>query len=146
MVFLYRGELEIPNAFCWAIDALCRLWVLADRREVPLLMNKCIDAIKEKVLEDWWGPVPMVKYVYANTAPGSALRRFILLLAARAGSTALHQFDAKVSRHYDEDSLRDLCNLIWGMKEGRVWSRYDLKELETCPEYHCHGPGEADDC
>ncbi|GIZ44943.1 hypothetical protein CKM354_000812700 [Cercospora kikuchii] len=147
MVFLYRGELRYPSVFFSALPTLVPLWVLADRRVVPLLMNKCIDAIKREVLQVWLSPYWLLPYVYANTAPNSALRRFILLLSVRAGITAqASSCDTMLSRYYDEESTRDLCNLLWVMKGDRAWCQDDLRKLETCPDYHSHGPDEADKC
>ncbi|PPJ55834.1 hypothetical protein CBER1_07453 [Cercospora berteroae] len=145
MVFLYRGEVDEDGAN--PLKVLCRLWVLADRREVPLLMNKCIDNIRKEVTAVWCSPAEVLPYVYANTAPGSALRRFVLLLSARAGQFAkVSPLHPSIAGYFDEESRRDLLQLIWEFDDERVWRESDVYDLDPCPEYHSHGPGEEDKC
>ncbi|WPB05358.1 uncharacterized protein RHO25_010010 [Cercospora beticola] len=150
VLFLYTGKIDLtdpplaiadsPNP---SVDVLCRLWVLGDRRQVPLLMNKCIDAIHSEVVHTWCPPVHMLPYAYANTAPGSALRRFVLLLTARAGELA---FDPSIAHFFDEESLRDILRLIWNIEDIRIWRPLEVFILKTCAEYHSHGAGERENC
>lgn len=89
----------------------------------------------------------MLPYVYANTAPGSALRRFILCLSARVGDAAkISPFGPSISQYLDEESSRDLLELVWNIKGNRTWNGDQLNGYELCSEYHTHGPGEERGC
>lgn len=61
---------------------LINLWVLADRRHVPLLANMCLDGLRDRIVDTWKVPLNKVGYVYENTAKGSCLRRFIIYAIA----------------------------------------------------------------
>lgn len=148
MVFLYREEIDLTGIPFSRLDVLCRLWVLADRREVPLLMNKCIDAIKDEVFAKWHRPVDLLPYIYANTAPGSALRRLVLLLVARVGddTAMVSPFHPSTSCYFNEESLRELFELVWSLNDDRLWDQGMMLSFKTCPKYHSHGPGEKERC
>lgn len=55
-----------------------KLWVFADRRDIPLLMNEMVDELQKIVVETWTYPNRVVKEVYATTTDGSILRRVIV--------------------------------------------------------------------
>jgi hypothetical protein len=63
-------------------NSLAELWVLADKLGIPQLQNVAIETMHQiysKVLQI---PVYTSKYIYNNTSPTSALRRYIVELCA----------------------------------------------------------------
>ncbi|SMR49747.1 unnamed protein product [Zymoseptoria tritici ST99CH_3D1] len=67
--WLYSGEIELEALAENGWDSmLSRLWVLADRRDIPLLMNMCIDALLGRIAQKWEVPNGSVmNRVYENT-------------------------------------------------------------------------------
>lgn len=75
--WLYSGEIELEALAENGWDSmLSRLWVLADRRDIPLLMNMCIDALLGRIAQKWEVPNGSVmNRVYENTMEGDAPSR-----------------------------------------------------------------------
>ncbi|KAF2214130.1 hypothetical protein CERZMDRAFT_8286, partial [Cercospora zeae-maydis SCOH1-5] len=84
---------------------LCRLWVLADRREVPLLMNECINTMRDKSSELWMAPAICLPYIYKNTMPGSAMRRLLIQLIARTSTSLLLE---RIDMDFSKEMLVDM--------------------------------------
>lgn len=59
-------------------DILVRVWLFADRRDIPLLLNDMIDDLKRTVIKQTTVPVTSLHLVYENTSPGSLLRRMLI--------------------------------------------------------------------
>jgi hypothetical protein len=61
-----------------AFGPLVELWTFGDRREIPLLMNCCVDALRKIIVLTWKAPTSELKRIYEQTTPESALRRLII--------------------------------------------------------------------
>lgn len=59
-------------------DIVIRLWLFADRREIPLIMNDMISCLKRIVVEQGILPIDQVGLVYEKTLAGSPLRRMLI--------------------------------------------------------------------
>ncbi|KAJ5032520.1 uncharacterized protein L3040_009121 [Drepanopeziza brunnea f. sp. 'multigermtubi'] len=61
--------------------ALAELYVLADKFAMAPLQNAVIDEIENIGLVTRNIPVDIFNYIYENTSPGSALRRYVVMIA-----------------------------------------------------------------
>ena len=78
-VYLHPWHPCEPPDFLPVID----LWLFAERREIPLLANNCIDALRDLIVRHWLLPTGQMPYIYSLTVPGSPLRRFTIDIMAR---------------------------------------------------------------
>ena len=58
--------------------SVVKLWIFADRRDIPLLMNEMIDRLQQCIVTLWCVPGGTLREVYDNTTAGCALRRMIV--------------------------------------------------------------------
>ncbi|KAK0100224.1 hypothetical protein ONS95_008189 [Cadophora gregata] len=63
--------------------SLAELWVLAEKFAMPVLQNKIIDSMQQIVLIGDSIPSRTFQYIYANTAAGSALRKYAVKTCVR---------------------------------------------------------------
>lgn len=77
VLWLYTGKYRrVAVASEGHYDPICKLWVLGDSRQIPLLANAMIDILEDDIVKLGKLPIDNVSYVYANTMPGSKLRAF----------------------------------------------------------------------
>jgi len=57
---------------------ICEIFVFGDARGSPDLCNTAIDVLLQKTHQEWRVPLAEAPYVYQNTLPGSALRKFLV--------------------------------------------------------------------
>lgn len=117
---------------------LCRLWVLADRREVPLLMNECINTMRDKSSELWMAPAICLPYIYKNTMPGSAMRRLLIQLIARTSTSLLLE---RIDMDFSKEMLVDMLKVVWDLDASKRWTKIEVRKMRLCPEYHVHEDG-----
>ncbi|KAF2035148.1 hypothetical protein EK21DRAFT_96923 [Setomelanomma holmii] len=72
--WLYADCFTIPEEDEWM--GLCKLWLLAERFQVPALQNKVIELISCRLYQRHLAALDLevLHYVYDNTGPGSKLR------------------------------------------------------------------------
>ncbi|KAF2215100.1 hypothetical protein CERZMDRAFT_7580, partial [Cercospora zeae-maydis SCOH1-5] len=76
VAWLYTRQLPIDHESEVAGDQcehINRLWVLADKRQVPLLANRCINALRKVMAVRGFVPTAGLGYIYQNTTPESPL-------------------------------------------------------------------------
>ncbi|KAM3416227.1 hypothetical protein BST61_g7833 [Cercospora zeina] len=135
--WIYSRKIEYgsdDNAFA----VLCRLWVLADGRQVPLLMNECVNTVRDKVGELWTAPTRSLSYIYKNTMPDSAMRRLIVQLIARTGGPSLLEDE---NPDNCKEMLVDILKVVWDLDASKKWTKRDVQNMRLCPEYHVHEDG-----
>lgn len=115
---------------------LCKLWVLADRRQVPLLMNECINAMRDRIVSNWELPSSCLSYIYKHTMAKSALRRLVVDIIGKSAGESL--FD-NGDKYFGRDTLLDILKVVLARSE--TWSKEDVREAKLCPEYHVHEEG-----
>ncbi|KAF7196293.1 hypothetical protein HII31_02360 [Pseudocercospora fuligena] len=57
--WLYTRKIHVSDEAAdheQTFETLCDLWLFADRRQVPLLMNACIDALRDAIVKAWVVP------------------------------------------------------------------------------------------
>jgi hypothetical protein len=108
--WVYRGTI-FQNQLHPPLIELFRLWVLADKFEVPELQNLVVTHCKKKLDYQKNGVVATntINYVYNNTVPGSPLRQMTVdTFAQRATKAKFSKYREEVPRAF----LEDLC-VFW---------------------------------
>ena len=122
--------------------SIVKLWIFADRRDVPLLMNEMVDLLHQSMIEAWVYPYETVPEVYNNTTEESALRRMLVdMYASLVGRRSM----ASISygcKFYIQDFLIDLVNCLTATdpRKPRL-SKGEYKKVEMCPAFHVHEEG-----
>lgn len=134
IAWIYRVKIEYDEPKNYWV--LCKLWCFADRREVPLLMNACLDAIRDKVAKIWLVPTAQLAYIYKNTTENAGLRRLVRdLIAKTSGPEILDS-----NKDWDGEMLRDLLKIVWGLKPSEELNKKQVEALDVC-QYHQHEEG-----
>lgn len=133
--WIYTRRIEEPRAG-EGFGTVCKLWALADRREVPLLMNQCIDALRDQVAEQWLVPTDQLGFIYEHTFPYAGLRRLAVDLTTKAGGPSLLQS----SMTFPNEVLRDFLQVTWALDYSKRMNKEDVAKLDTCT-YHRHEDG-----
>jgi hypothetical protein len=79
VMWLYTKSTTRDNRF-QHYESTTKLWIFADRRKIPLLMNEMIDSFKQSVLVGWTMnimPNKVINNIYENTPESSRLRRML---------------------------------------------------------------------
>lgn len=117
---------------------LYRLWLLANRRAVPLLANRCINTIREMVVIRQTIPLTHLSFVYKSTIPNSPLRQFLVqMMAATIDVSVLNATD---QTFFPADALWDVLMLVWGKDTRKTMSDTAILALDLC-KYHWHEEG-----
>ncbi|KAK5127924.1 hypothetical protein LTR85_005041 [Meristemomyces frigidus] len=138
---LPKGSAENDAPF----RALFELWAFGDRRQIPLLMNATINTIRDEVVRTWKVPTGELHWLYQNTVPGSALRRFVVDLVSRSGGTQLLAAP-EMRKTWPADAIWDVLLLVWELKEKGFQSSMSkemAKTWQTC-KYHRHEDARSD--
>ncbi|PIA94284.1 hypothetical protein CB0940_08775 [Cercospora beticola] len=116
---------------------LSRLWVLGDRRQVPLLMNECINMFRDMIVRMWKIPTACLPLIYENTMDSSALRQFALDIIAKTGTA---KFLKEGNESFVKEALIDILKIVW-QDDHKRWAKHDVEKLQLCPQYHVHEEG-----
>lgn len=122
--------------------SIVRLWIFADRRDVPLLMNEMIDSLHRSVVAIWIIPNNSVKEIYDNTTEGSALRRVLVdMYASVAGDELAGEFTPD-NDVYTKGFLCDLVkSMIATVPRRPFLKKEQYQKVEMCPSFHVHEEG-----
>lgn len=133
VLWLYTRRLDALSAQDLTLyGQLFRLWTFADRRGIPLLMNECMNAIRDEVVELWCSPLDMLHFIYANTVPSSGLRRFMIYIIG-----CCYNFKDNDEKDWPRDALCDLLRLKWNWDKSQQLTRSDVAKMDMC-KYHEH--------
>jgi hypothetical protein len=142
MMWLYtktpRAESTTKDNCLQHYESTTKLWIFADRREIPLLMNEMIDSFQQSVLVGWATnimPNKVINNIYENTPEGSALRRMLTNMYWCMGSSAQADAIAKNPEDFPHEFLAELAHYCWiTRRRGQrgqnllVWPHKELKE------------------
>ncbi|PIA95006.1 hypothetical protein CB0940_08159 [Cercospora beticola] len=119
-----------------------RLWVFADKRQVPLLANRCINALRELNVVRWCAPTTELHFVYANTTADSLLRRFLVYLIAMVAGPGGDRLLGDSRDRYPPDALWDILKLVWGNGSSKAASMsvQEILAIDLC-KFHQHEDG-----
>ncbi|KAK5133204.1 hypothetical protein LTR08_008039 [Meristemomyces frigidus] len=122
--------------------AMCHLWVLADTRNIPMLANAMITAIRDQIVKEWIMPTNVLPYVYENSGDSAMIRRFLIRMIANTGSQ-VSCMTAESRVRWPEEALWDLSSALWALKDNSItknMSKTDIATMDVC-EYHDHQDG-----
>lgn len=124
-----------PATFPLIID----LWLFADRREIPLLMNEMLDCLRDRIVSERNIPMKHLGSFYEQTAPNSALRR---MLVHAIVATASERFMADESKKlWPHDALWDLSRALMKISRPSVVGVGDYGKMDICSLFHTHEEG-----
>lgn len=115
------------------------LWLFADRRDIPLLMNEMIDALHKGITDQWLMPTDCLHKVYENTTEGSALRRILMWSMSRTVRSSL--FEENYAKRWPRKALLDVLRLVLDDRLTPILSRDQCQKASMCPTYHVHEDG-----
>ena len=122
--------------------SIAKLWIFADRREIPLLMNEMVDCLQQSVVAAWVFPESTITEIYNNTTEGSGLRRMVVFTyASLAGAkhAARMKYDSDV---YVHNFVIDLVKSLIGDGLRKPFlSKEQYEKAEMCPSFHTHEEG-----
>ena len=114
---------------------ICDIWLFADRREIPLLMNIAVNLFKKNILAKWCLPVKLVPYIYENTTDGSKLRYFIVDTFAYLWDESARQ---NIDLEFGEDAILDIARTL--MARPPLLDKEGYQAKDNCV-YHVHEKG-----
>lgn len=115
------------------------LWLFADRRDIPLLMNEMINALHLRIADRWIMPIDCLPKVYMDTTEGSALRRMLAWSMSRTMDAGL--LEGFHGTRWPQEALTDVLRLILADRSAPPLSQYQYKSERMCPTYHVHEDG-----
>jgi hypothetical protein len=141
--FVYTRQLSGGVDSHLDAEILVRAWIFGEKYLMPSLQNKVMSSMMKKHTEFGFIPIHQAKLIYANTLPGSPLRRFITdMVAYRCDVGAL--MTTHGSQHWPHEALVDLLRVIRAKKKKKVeeFGRFALPETNKgrC-YYHVHTNG-----
>jgi hypothetical protein len=142
-VWLYTGDIICVEEDNY--EDICKLWMFADRRDVPLLMNKSMDTLRDAMVLAAASPSRDVPLIYANTTEGPALRRFAIEVCSRTGRPEtlddVAHWPQNVFMNWSQQALLDVLALVWKPNEGEdKMSAEELAAMDMC-RFHQHEQG-----
>jgi hypothetical protein len=137
--WLYTGKYTPPDDANDDYEAICKLWILGDRRQIPLLANAMVDMLRDEIVRLWTLPLRphSFEYIYQHTTAESALRRFMIWVLSTTGGTSVVN-DSRL-REWPADAIFDLFQAIWKLKldGSSLVNKAALAKTDMCP-YHQH--------
>ncbi|KAI4647966.1 hypothetical protein J4E93_004377 [Alternaria ventricosa] len=80
--WIYTGKLyfalDASGKIPLSEQLICEIYVFGDARGSTNLYNAAIDLLLQKTHQEWKVPLDQIPYVYENTLPGSALRKYLV--------------------------------------------------------------------
>ncbi|KAI4684646.1 uncharacterized protein J4E88_004087 [Alternaria novae-zelandiae] len=156
--WLYTGKLyfalDASGKIPLSEQLICEIYVFGDARGSTDLCNTAIDLLLQKTHQEWKVPLNQIAYVYENTLPGSALRKYLVddvVETYRFGDLSdLSQRESELSR-YPQEFLANIVVAFMALGSTPIpssagygklpfgqanWGTY-IKPL-ICSKYHDH--------
>lgn len=132
------GEPTLKNATPYYMS-IVKLWIFADRREIPLLMNEMVDLLQQIVVSVWSLPQCTLQEVYESTTDNSALRRMLVHLYQCIGAS----LKAGISNleTYPKDFLLDLVESLSVPDSRKRLGKTEYEKVNMCGLFHVHEEG-----
>jgi hypothetical protein len=96
---------------------ICQIYVFGDARGIPELCNAAVNTLLQVSIQDWTFESPCLNYIYANTLPGSKLRKLMVDDAVGTYDFA-NLLDGAQLDKYPKDFLAEV--LVSGGKRGEL--------------------------
>lgn len=144
--WLYTRKLDLPTQAKAHeyFQAICEAWAFADRREIPLLANVLIDAMRDGVVDIWKIPTSVIGYIYDNTTAHSGMRRLTVRLISSMGGPSTMESKG-LETQWPKEAVWDVLRAVWELKsagQATLMGKDEAKKLRLC-EYHDHEQGVA---
>lgn len=115
------------------------LWLFADRRDIPLLMNEMMNALHLNIAEHWFLPTECLHKVYDNTTAGSALRRMLMWTMSRIMRADMFRGD--YADRWPREAMVDMIRLVLAERPAPTLTKDLYRKVNMCPTYHVHEEG-----
>jgi hypothetical protein len=135
-VWLYTRRLDSVDR---QTSTLVGLWVFGDQHQIPLLQNRVVDELFERRFKHNDFKVAVLPCVYANTLPGSVLRKAVIEICSSLRLEEDPQSSLNKSENWSVESLIDLVRAVHCRPKDA--GKYSLPKRETC-FFHVHGKDE----
>jgi hypothetical protein len=139
--FVYTRQLSGGVDSHLDCEILIRTWIFGAKYLMPALQNKVMTALMKQHTESGAIPAIHAKLIYANTLPGSPLRRFATDLIAYRCDMGIWM-TPHGSQLWPHEALTDLLRVM-GAQKMENYGTFALPELNKgkC-YYHVHANGE----
>jgi hypothetical protein len=121
--------------------SIVKLWIFADRRNTPLLMNEMVNVLHQSVVMAWTLPNNVIREVYEDTAEGSALRRMLAHAYECIGSLTQADAIAKQPLTIPRDFVIDLVKRLIEPAPRKRLMKEEYQKIAMCPSFHVHEEG-----
>lgn len=128
------GSMKVNQGF------IVDIWLFADRRNIPLLMNEMVDELHRSIGDNWTIPAHRLHTIYEHTPERSALRRLLMYSMCRLSGPRL--LGTKV--HTDEfprEAMVNLLRLMLAIPREPHMMQWEYNPLNVCSAYHTHEEG-----
>lgn len=115
-----------------------RLWIFADRRDIPLLMNEMVDELQKTLARTWQYPDNVIKEVYENTVDDSLLR---CMVVDSYKCTADENVLSCDSEYFPSQFLIALVRSLATAPRSAKMSSEEYEQVDLCPSFHVHEGG-----
>lgn len=109
VLWLYTNKIT-DESLASKSTVITDLWLFADRRDIPLLMNEMIDALHLDMTVHWTMPTGRISKIYESTSSGSALRRMIMWSMSRTYDATLLEMNGV--KEWPQEALLDMLRLV----------------------------------
>jgi hypothetical protein len=135
-VWLYTRRLDLLKL---DFQTMIKLWIFGDQHQIPLLQNYTVDGLFDKRIKQNRFSVSVMPQVYADTLPGSPLRRAVIEICTSLVLEAKANSHLKNPGNWSVESLIDLVRAVEARPKDL--KQFALPEREKC-FFHVHGKDE----
>ncbi|KAK4502536.1 hypothetical protein PRZ48_005961 [Zasmidium cellare] len=137
VLWLYRGIVQPDMSLSNTLTDLVKLWIFADSREIPLLMNVCLDVLKKEIVRTWTVPTYDLERIYDNTTPSSGLRRFAIHAIC---STFGIDKEPEPRLDWPKEAMWDMLCFKWDWEKSKKLDKEAYAKIDVC-QFHQHEEG-----
>lgn len=139
MLWLYTNRAS-DQTLGMNFSAIIKLWLFADRRNIPLLMNEMVDEMHRYIGDLWIVPTKHLHEIYEHTSEQSTLRRMVVNSMARTIGPALLEKKEDLDK-WPKEALAEMLRLTLAEPRELPLGKMQYKALKMCPTYHLHEEG-----
>jgi hypothetical protein len=115
------------------------LWLFADCRNIPLLMNEMINALHLRIANSWMLPLDCLNTIYMSTTEESALRRMLTWSISRTMDRKL--LEGVHGNKWRREALVEVLKMLVDTRGEASLTKGQYKTTSMCPLYHVHEEG-----
>ena len=140
--WLYTRKYDAATTSADGFHSICELWLFADRRQVPLLANVMINAMRDGIVKHWIVPTNEVELIYNNTTEGPPLRQFIVWVISNTIPASEAMNPKGRAALWPAEFLRDILKSVWTLRDSgsKRLSKQEVANVDMCT-FHQHEEG-----